>query len=111
MHTLAAGQPAPYADTEHVVTLHFERITPLGALVYRDYPVTEEQAMKAAEAFPCGFTRVLGSERKGHFDTYLDYFRSIGPAEARDDTGRLSLSTGKIYCAKWKFRTVSPYTD
>lgn len=94
-----SGQPRPYADTERVVRLTFERFGYVSKN-WSEWLVDEKQARLAARGSMVGF---IDRQRKdaGPFDSYLDYMKPLGPIE----------TLAGMHSAQWEFRVVSPFTD
>lgn len=94
-----SGQPRPYADTERVVRLTFERVGYLSKN-WNEWLVGEKQARLAARGSLVGF---IDRQKKdaGPFDSYLDYMKPLEPIETSEE----------VRSAQWEFRVVSPYTD
>ena len=94
-----SGQPAPYADSEYVAQITFQR---------NDDPefLTEQQASEAlqqlSETEPTGYIATKRNDpERDHFDSYLRY---LNPVDQRPFSNPPVAST-------WEFCVVTPYTD
>lgn len=107
VRTIRSGQPSSYADTEHVIQLHFLSVPYQGLewkpdLLYSPEGYNAEYAaeiisrvtghVKHLHRFQRTKEEHMSADFNGHFDTYLDYVKYTG-----DST--------------WEARIVSPFTD
>src|SRR5262247_3779687 len=88
--TIRAGQPQAYADTEHVVRVTFEHVphnstTDNLVPMWMDEGSAREHYLKRVPGYIAQTRRdnfqKLGS-LEGHFASYLDYVKPIGPRKA-----------------------------
>jgi hypothetical protein len=113
---IRSGQPEPYADTEYVVQVTFERTTYQdGDQTFHPYFMAEESALRNLRKVDGFIERKRGERREGEgymdadFATYLDYVKPIDhePGEVYAQENYLLGPLASI----WEFRTVSRYTD
>lgn len=108
VRTIRSGQPRPYADTEHVVQLHFlsvpyQKYEWEPDLLYSPGAYEQEFGQQITKRVTDHVKHLVGFQRtkeeharadfNGHFDTYLDYVTYTGDASI------------------WEARVVTPFTD
>lgn len=96
---IKAGQPRPYADSEHIEQIKLEMYIAYGKEPgWKPYGVTKDKAVALIVALRGGGPFVMKAERQHGLDSYLDYF---SPVDTEDD----------FNASVWEYRTVSPFTD